>query len=192
MIWEGEERPEHVVFSTSFVETMIQDSATVYVKLDSPVSSNKFLWIGYTIRNNSTAFAAYQTDENSMGDATLFVKHGKGWTNAKELGFSSHLAALLHVTNNLDDVADGYEPPFFKTRIRRTVANKYSKELFAVDSIGNITSQTQYLLLNTPTVSNLSGPNEIYTDCLANKALLPGPTIHRWGVHRTCTWGVLL
>lgn len=179
VIWEGEERPEHVVFFTSFVETMIQDSATVYVKLDSPISSDKFLWIGYTIRNNSTAFAAYQTDENSMGDATLFVKHGKGWTNAKELGFSSHLAALLHVTDNLDDVADGYEPPFFKTRIRKTVANKYSKELFAIDSIGNITSQTQYLLLNTPTVSNLSGPNEIYTDCLANKALLPGPTIIR-------------
>ena len=179
VIWEGEERPEHVVFSTPFAETMIQDSATVYVKFNSPVSSNNFLWIGYVIHNNSTAFAAYQTAENSMGDATLFVKHSKGWTNAKNLGFASHLAVVLHVTDNLDEVANEYEPPFFKTRIRKTIANKYSKELFAVDSIGNITPQTQYLLLNTPTVSNLSGPNEIFTDCLANKAVVSGPTIIR-------------
>lgn len=173
-VWTGTQKPETLVFSVDFNPSMIQDSATIYVKLPEPIEIQGICWVGYKIKNDSHAFAAYLAKSQNDGD--LYVKHPKGWVSTDTLGLPAHLGVLLHVTDCPDTLQSyGYEKPFFARSVSSTVVPNYSEALFAVDSIGAIRSNTSYSKVASEYVDNWSGPNSIGVNCMANMITLKNP-----------------
>ncbi len=171
IIWKGNSKPEEVIFSKPLDESMKQDSITIYTKFDEPLSPNGSFWIGYELKNNTTAFSSFQakTDEKS----TTFVKHPKEWTNTKSLGFNSRLAIVMHTTQRPDTLNSIYfTQPFFKTMIFDSIIKNPTNELFGIDSIGNIKTTTKYETVQSQEVSNWSGPNECNANCFFNKYIV--------------------
>ena len=173
-IWTGTKSPETEVFSVEMDETMVQDSANVYVKLPQPIDIQGFCWIGYIIRNNSRAFTGYMTE--SQFDGNVYVRHPISWVSTDSLGFPAHLAMLAHVTERPDTLQTyGYEKPFFANSLTDSVVVKYTEELFGVDSLGGIRKNTQFMQVSNSFVENWAGPNDVGMNCFSNKMSVQKP-----------------
>lgn len=175
VVWKGTLYPEEVIYSKPIDESMIQDSITIYTQFDTPLSPNGIFWIGYELKNHTTAFASFQT--KTEGNTTTFVRHPKGWTNTKYLGFNSRLAVMMHTTQRPDTLTDlHFTQPFFKMMIYDSIVENATNELFGIDSIGNIKPSTKYEHVYSSDVSNWSGPNECNANCFFNKYLVDSTT----------------
>lgn len=171
VVWKGTTKPEEVIYSKPLEESMIQDSITIYTQFTPPLTPNGNFWIGYELKNNTTAFSSYQTQTDEK--STTFVRHPKEWTNTKYLGFNSRLAIMMHTTMRPDTLTTlHFTQPFFKTMIFDSIVEKETKELFSIDSIGNIKLSTKYEHVSSSDVSNWSGPNECNAHCFFNKYIV--------------------
>ena len=177
-VWQGTQSPETLLFSVEMDKSMIQDSANVYVKLPHPISVQGLCWIGYKVQHNSCAFVGYIAKAALNGD--LYVKHPASWVSTDRLGFPAQLAVLAHVTENPDTLQDfSYEKPFYANAIVDSLGMRCTDELFGIDSIGGIRTNTQFMQVSNSFLSNWSGPNEAGMTCFANKMTLLEPIILR-------------
>lgn len=173
-IWTGSQKPETEVFSIPMTEVSIQDSVWVYLPLEKPISVKGVFWIGYRIRNKSTAFCAYLSETESDGD--LFVKHPKGWVLTDSIGFPAHMGILIHTSENQDTVSSlFFEKPFFANSISNTTISKVTPELFSVDTLSVVTNNMRFYKVSSKNVSNWAGENELGMSCFANKMSLTHP-----------------
>ncbi len=178
IVWDGTDKPENELYSIILNKSMLKGSNCVYVHLDTPIKSDKIIWVGYEIQNNSSAIAVYQTKNES--DGSFYVKHPKGWVNTQMLGLPSHLAVKLHVTDNPDTLSSyHFEAPFPSNYINIPISNLPTKELFTVDSIGNITNNTEFMNVSTSTIPNWAASGDVQSNCFSNRYVITEPVVLR-------------
>lgn len=177
-VWSGSSQPEKELYSTELTKKYIHDSVTIFIPLKEPITPDGTFWVGYQMKHDTRLFTGFVANVES--DGTLFVKHPRSWVNTQTIGFPAHLGISLGVTDRPDTVlVNAYERPFFANNI---VAKEYpmaTKELFAIDSIGNTTKQTSYYSVLSEGVARWTGPNEIHVDCVGNSVSITEPTCIR-------------
>lgn len=176
-VWEGDGKPETVLYEVSLEKSMIKDSSLVFVVPDVPIQTTGSYWVGYEILNNSNALQAYIAEPRDYV-STLYVNHPKSWVNTNELGTNTSLALQIYVTNQPDTLPSiiTYEIPTFYYRNFSKFYTHRTKELFDIDSIQSLYDTTLYVnVYNSKIENNWSGVSDKKFHCFANSYKISDP-----------------
>lgn len=181
-IWEGEQFPDTLIFSTPANMQSIIDSSYIFVVPESPIATSKNYWIGYEFTEIDSCISFLLSSHNTLPYKSLFLKNNNEWFAANKIAAHMSLGIELKVSTQPDTVsqAEVFFYPSFNNRRTQNDLSFYSKELFAVDSIAGIYDTTQMLHLSTQkNMEDWGLATNIGADCITNKYEIKRPDFIR-------------